>query len=100
MQEKTGYLAFRWRDPVDVVVMPLGPTSDTWTLTDRLRRRLGHIREFPNTGFRIFPDEASALYGVKPGPHTSLAAAMEMIESHTKGVCQLSSGDDDPPGRS
>jgi hypothetical protein len=78
---------------VDVVVMPAKGKSGTWTLSDRLGRRLGKITEISQTLFVIEAESSSGPLRIATASFPSLDSAMSAIATHMKGECQLSSDD-------
>lgn len=75
---------------MDVVLTPVGAEGDTWSLTDRLRRRLGTVRK--SGDFEIVPEPGTSLVGIK-GHHASLDDVMTEIARRLGGACSLDSQD-------
>ena len=72
---------------MDVVVTPVLPNIGIWTLRDRLGRHLGQLKQMPGDAFVISP--RGELEKMQSITFPSLAAAMEAIERHMKGSCEL-----------
>lgn len=77
---------------MDIVVTP-SPDGTVYRLTDRLGRLVGEIVKDPRLGFRIRPESGGVLDGLGRRMVSTLDDAMAVIAMHTKGTCQLSSGD-------
>lgn len=75
---------------MDVVLTPVGVDGDKWSLTDRLRRRLGTVQK--SEDFEIMPEPGSSLVGIK-GHYESLEAVMTEIAKRLGGACSLDSQD-------
>jgi hypothetical protein len=69
-----------------------------WRLTDLLGRSMGSIREDSTDCFAIYPEGHAfeTMAGIKSGPYASLDAALAEIETHTRGVCRRSTGEEHP----
>lgn len=69
-----------------------------WRLTDLLGRSMGNIREDATDGFTIYPEGHAfeTMAGISCGPYDSLDAALAEIETHTRGVCRRSPGEEHP----
>jgi hypothetical protein len=84
-------------DSLDVIVTP---TDDgrAWNLTDLLGRSMGRIAETSGQQITIYPDghALETMAGMGHGPFASLDAALAAIEKHTRGVCRLYPGEDQP----
>ena len=78
---------------MDVVVTPTGSDGTSWSLKDRLGRRLGGIEMSGlATGFEIKPEMSGGLRAV-PTFHATLGDAMTAIANHMHGECSLDSQD-------
>jgi hypothetical protein len=72
---------------VDVIVTPVLPNIGIWTLRDRLGRHLGQLKQMPGGAFVISPrGELDKMHSIT---FPSLEAALEAIEKHMKGSCEL-----------
>jgi hypothetical protein len=82
---------------LDIIVTP---TDDgkAWDLTDLLGRSMGRIAETSDQQLAICPagQALTTMAGMSHGPHISLDAALAAIEKHTRGVCLLCPGEDQP----
>lgn len=82
---------------LDVIVTP---TDDgkAWNLTDLLGRSMGCIAETSDQQLTIHPagHALDTMGGMGHGPYLSLDAALAAIEKHTRGVCRLYPGEDQP----
>jgi hypothetical protein len=69
-----------------------------WQLTDLLGRSMGSIVENASHQFTVYPEghAVETMAGIHQGPHASLDAALAEIERHTRGVCRLNPGEDQP----
>jgi hypothetical protein len=77
---------------MDIVVTPSSELGLS-RLTDRLGRSAGTIERIPPLAYAIFPQPGGALNGLGQGTVKSLDEAMSAIAIHTKGGCQLASGE-------
>jgi hypothetical protein len=82
---------------MDVIVTPVPGPEKIWTLTDRLGRAVGEITrstedQFIITAAHTGPDAPLAKMSAV---HPSLDAAMNALAKCLKGVCQLSSMEDE-----
>ena len=79
-----------------IVIAKQGGT--VWRLTDLLGRSMGNIREDATDGFTIYPEGHAfeTMAGISCGPYDSLDAALAEIETHTRGVCRRSPGEEHP----
>ena len=75
---------------MDVILTPIAPQGEAWSLKDRLGRNLGVVRK--GKGFEISPEPASKLEGISHH-HLTLDAVMTAIAEHMKGACSLDSQD-------
>jgi hypothetical protein len=82
---------------VDVTVIA-EQGSAVWRLTDLLGRPMGNIREDSTHCFTIYPEGHAfeTMAGIQCGPYASLDAALAEIETHTRGVCRRSTGEEHP----
>jgi hypothetical protein len=85
---------------MDITVTRTVGRPRTWTLADLLGRPIGLITEDREGGFMIDADGRAplAMLEMRPGPYTSLDAAMNAIEKQMRGACRLAS--DQEQGRS
>ena len=69
-----------------------------WRLTDLLGCSMGSIREDATDCFTIYPEGHAfeTMAGIQCGPYDSLDAALAEIETHTRGVCRRSPGEEHP----
>jgi hypothetical protein len=67
-----------------------------WRLTDLFGRSMGNIREDSTDCFTIYPEghAVETMAGIQCGPYASLDAALAEIETHTRGVCRRSTGEE------
>ena len=81
---------------MDITVTPASG-GKTWQLTDLLGRSMGWIEETEPGVFYIRPANRAiqTMDGMRRG-HPSLDAALKAIETHTRGVCRLAPGPDEP----
>jgi hypothetical protein len=82
---------------VDVIVIA-EQGGVVWRLTDLLGRSMGNIREDTTDCFTIYPEGHAfeTMAGIRFGPHHSLDSALAEIETHTRGVCRRSPGEERP----
>jgi hypothetical protein len=84
-------------ESLDVIVTP---TDDgkAWNLTDLLGRSMGRIAEISDQQLTLHLDghALETVAGMGHGPSLSLDAALAALEKHTRGVCRLYSGEDQP----
>jgi hypothetical protein len=82
---------------VDVTVIA-EQGSAVWRLTDLLGRPMGNIREDSTHCFTIYPEGHAfeTMADIQCGPYASLDAALAEIETHTRGVCCRSTGEEHP----
>jgi hypothetical protein len=66
-------------------------SDNEWSMIDLLGRSMGQIREDEPKRFTIHPDGQAldTMADLKAGPYASLDAALNEIETHTRGVCRL-----------
>jgi hypothetical protein len=66
-------------------------SDNAWSMIDLLGRSMGQIREDASKHFTIHPDGQAldTMADLKAGPYASLDAALNEIETHTRGVCRL-----------
>ena len=76
---------------MDIVVTPSSDETP-YRLTDRLGRLVGEIEKHPRLGFTVRPKPGGALGEMTALTVPTLDEAMAAIEKHTKGACQLASG--------
>jgi hypothetical protein len=74
---------------LDITVKRLS-NGNEWSLEDLLGRSMGLIVEDPPQHFTIHPDGQAleTMADLKAGPYASLDAALNEIETHTRGVCR------------
>jgi len=77
---------------VDIVVTA-SSNPKVHDLTDRLGRRAGIIEHMSPMAYAIHPEAGGALDGLGRRTVPTLDEAMSVIADHTKGACQLASGD-------
>jgi hypothetical protein len=77
---------------VDIVVTP-SSNPKVHDLTDRLGRRAGVIEHMPPMAYVIRSEPGGALDALGRRTVPTLDEAMSVIANHTKGECQLASGD-------
>jgi hypothetical protein len=79
-----------WSYFLDITVKRLSKGSE-WSLEDLLGRPMGLIKENPPKHFTIHPDGGAleTMVGLNHGPYASLDAALNEIETHTRGVCRM-----------
>jgi hypothetical protein len=67
-----------------------------WQLTDLLGRSMGHIQREAPGKFIVTPEGQAleTMEGMNLGPFVTLDDALSEIETHTRGVCRLDSGQD------
>jgi hypothetical protein len=80
---------------LDVIVTPTDE-GRAWNLTDLLGRPMGRITEAFAEQFTVHPagHAIETMAGIERGPFASLDAALATIETHTRGVCRRSPGED------
>jgi hypothetical protein len=80
------------------VIATLTDDGTAWNLTDRLGRSMGCIAETSDRQLTIHPagNALETMAGMRHGPYGSLDAAVAAIEKHTRGVCRLYHGGDQP----
>jgi hypothetical protein len=66
-------------------------SDNEWGMIDLLGRSMGQIRENEPNHFTIHPDGQAleTMADLRAGPYASLDAALNEIETHTRGVCRL-----------
>jgi hypothetical protein len=80
---------------LDIIITPDGDAR--WKLTDLLGRSMGHIEKSLDDRFTIHPagQAVATMAGLQHGLHPSLDVALAAIETHTRGVCRHSSGEEE-----
>jgi hypothetical protein len=77
---------------MDAMVTTVSGARQEWTLADRFRRKVG---QFAECQFLVSAEDTSAsgpLAKVYEG-YTSLAAALDAIAEHLRGVCRFAKED-------
>jgi hypothetical protein len=77
---------------MDILVTPSSDPK-VHDLTDRLGRPVGTIERIPPLAYVIQPAPGGVLDGLARRTMPTLDDAMSLIALHTKGTCQLASGD-------
>lgn len=92
-----GLVPTRIGDSLDIIVTP-SDNGKAWDLTDLLGRSMGRIAEASDQQLAIYPagQALTTMAGMSHGPYLSLDAALAAIEKHTRGVCRLCPGEDQP----
>lgn len=75
------------------IVVTASSNPKVHDLTDRLGRRAGIIEHMSPMAYAIHPEAGGALDGLGRRTVPTLDEAMSVIADHTKGACQLASGD-------
>jgi hypothetical protein len=75
---------------LDITVTRLS-NGNGWSLEDLLGRSMGCVMESPPKHFTIHPDGGAleTMAGLNHGPYASLDAALNEIETHTRGICRM-----------
>jgi hypothetical protein len=77
---------------MDIIVTPSSELG-LYRLTDRLGRPAGTIERIPPLAYVIRPEPGGVLDGLGRRTVPTLDEAMSVIALHTKGACQLASGE-------
>lgn len=93
------YVLVRTRigNSLDIIATPTD-RGKAWDLTDLLGRSMGRIAETSDQQLTIHPagQALTTMAGLNHGPYVSLDAALAAVEKHTRGVCRLCPGEDQP----